>query len=154
MQTRSSEIRLQLFKDFFRSWTNWETNKKMINGQPLQRRLISGPKITRFTEESELSLIQVKKRQKTSLYNIIIIIEFLESCELFSLIWVKVVNPFMNSRNDYCIRIVRIRCYSGPHFPAFSPNDADQNNSEYGHFSHSESLYLWLKKLIKQVSPK
>ena len=94
----------------------------MINDQPLQRRLISVSEIIRFTEESELSLIQVKKRQKTSLYNMIIIIEFLESCELFSLMWVKVVNPFINSRNDHCIRIVRIRCYSGPHSLAFSPN--------------------------------
>ena len=53
--------------------------------------------------------------------------------------------------NDHCVKCVRIRSYSGPHFPAFGLNserygvsllysvqmreNADQNNSEYGHFS-------------------
>ena len=45
----------------------------------------------------------------------------------------------------HCVISVRIRSYSGPHFPAFGLNvdliysarmreNADQNNSEYGHF--------------------
>ena len=52
----------------------------------------------------------------------------------------------------HCIKSVRIWGYSGPHFPAFGLNkeryrispysfqmwkNADQNNSEYGHFSRS-----------------
>ena len=55
--------------------------------------------------------------------------------------------------NDHCVKCVRIRSYSGPQFPAFGLNserygvsllysvqmreNADQNNSEYGHFSRS-----------------
>ena len=48
----------------------------------------------------------------------------------------------------HCVKGIRIRSYSGPHFPAlelrFSPysvpmrENADQNNSEYEHFSRSE----------------
>ena len=52
-----------------------------------------------------------------------------------------------------CVKIVRIRSYCGPHFPAFGlnterysvspysarmPENIDQNNSEYGHFSRSD----------------
>ena len=37
------------------------------------------------------------------------------------------------------MKIVRIRRYSGPHFPTFGLN-ADQNNSENGHFLRTESL--------------
>ena len=33
----------------------------------------------------------------------------------------------------YCLKSVRIRCYSGPYFPVFGLN-TDQNNSKYGHF--------------------
>ena len=41
---------------------------------------------------------------------------------------------------NHCVRNVRIRGYSGPHFPAFGLNTEryDQNNSEYGHFLSSE----------------
>ena len=39
--------------------------------------------------------------------------------------------------NSLCVKHVRIRSYSGPHFPAFGLN-TDQNNSEYGHFLRSE----------------
>ena len=38
----------------------------------------------------------------------------------------------------HCVKSVRIRSYSGPHFPAFGLN-MDQNNSEYGHFLHIDS---------------
>ena len=44
-----------------------------------------------------------------------------------------------------CLKSVRIRSYSGPHFPAFGllciqsecEKNADQNNSGYGHFLRS-----------------
>ena len=42
----------------------------------------------------------------------------------------------------YCVKRVRIRSYSVPHFPVYSVQfrgNADQNSSEYGHFSRSES---------------
>ena len=49
-----------------------------------------------------------------------------------------------------CVKSVRIRSYSGPHFPAFGLNislysvqiqeNADQNKSEYGHFSRLTTL--------------
>ena len=50
---------------------------------------------------------------------------------------------------SHCVKNVRIRSYSDPHFPAFRLNterysvfstdggNADQNNSEYRHFSRS-----------------
>ena len=37
----------------------------------------------------------------------------------------------------HCVKSVRIRSYSGPHFPAFGMN-TDQNNSKYEHFLRSE----------------
>ena len=56
--------------------------------------------------------------------------------------------------NIHCLKSVRIRSYSGPHFPAFGLNTerygvslriqsecwkiADQNNFEYGHFLRSD----------------
>ena len=40
----------------------------------------------------------------------------------------------------HCIKSVRIRGYSGPNFPAFGLN-TDQNSSEYGHFSRSDSVF-------------
>ena len=45
----------------------------------------------------------------------------------------------------HCVKSVRIRSYSNPHFPAFGLHTErygvhmDQNNSEYGHFLHRES---------------
>ena len=42
----------------------------------------------------------------------------------------------------YCVKRVHIRSYSVPHFPVYSVEfrgNADQNSSEYGHFSRSES---------------
>ena len=38
----------------------------------------------------------------------------------------------------HCVKSVRIRSYSAPHFPASGLN-MDQNNSEYGHFLHIDS---------------
>ena len=63
---------------------------------------------------------------------------------------VSLCNLFFLS-SKHCVKSVRIRSYSGPHFPAFGLNirisphsvrmreNVDQNNSEYGHFSRSES---------------
>ena len=63
----------------------------------------------------------------------------------------------LKDRFKHCVNSVRIRSYSGPHFLAFGLNteryfaslhiqskckeNADQNNSKYGHFSRSESTY-------------
>ena len=58
-----------------------------------------------------------------------------------------------NRKHKYCVKSVRVWSYSGPYFPAFGLNterygvspysvrmreNTDQNNSEYGHFLHSE----------------
>ena len=40
-----------------------------------------------------------------------------------------------------CVKSVRIRRYSGPHFLAFGLNE-DQNNSDYGHFLRSGDLHV------------
>ena len=59
---------------------------------------------------------------------------------------------------NHCVESVRIRSYSGPHFPAFglilriSPysvqmwENTDQNNCKYGHFLRSEYILLKLQK--------
>ena len=50
-----------------------------------------------------------------------------------------------------CVKSVRIRRYSGPHFPTFGLNsislysirmreNADQNNSKYGHFLRGDLM--------------
>ena len=43
------------------------------------------------------------------------------------------VYPISSERALHCVKSVRIRIYSGPHFSAFVQN-TDQNNSEYGQF--------------------
>ena len=66
-----------------------------------------------------------------------------------------------DTSKQHCIKSVRIRSYSGPHFPAFGLNtefcispysvqmreNADQNNSEYGHFfcavQYSSHIQHW-----------
>ena len=69
------------------------------------------------------------------------------------------------SQHNYCVKCVRIWSYSGPHFPAFGLNterlricpylvrireNADQNNSEYRHFSRGKPIHLeiWIKQSI------
>ena len=50
----------------------------------------------------------------------------------------------------HCVKRVRIRSYSGLHFRIWSISsysvrirkNADQNNSEYGHFSRSDNFFL------------
>ena len=65
--------------------------------------------------------------------------------------------PFNSLLKDtHCVKSVLIRSYYGPHFPAFGLNteirsmspysvqmreNVDQNNSEYGHFLRSDTLY-------------
>ena len=80
----------------------------------------------------------------------------------------RVMNCFcgMFKRQKHCVKSVRIRSYSGPHFPrifpnsdwiqrdteylsVFSPNsgkcgkNVDKNNSEYGHFLRA---VLWMEQ--------
>ena len=44
------------------------------------------------------------------------------------------------SSNIHCVKSVRIRSFSGPYFFAFRMREnTDQKNSEYGHFSRSDS---------------
>ena len=60
------------------------------------------------------------------------------------------------NRNITLRKNVRIRSYSGPHFPTFTlvrmGENADQNNSEYGHFSRNikyvsrvKVLHIWFR---------
>ena len=47
----------------------------------------------------------------------------------------------LSKKSIHCVKSVRIRSYSGPHFPVFGlRKNADQNSSEYGHFSRSDIL--------------
>ena len=56
-------------------------------------------------------------------------------------------------QDPHCVKYVPIRSYSGPYFPALGLNtdavnsvrmreNTDQNNSEYGHFLRSASLWF------------
>ena len=55
-----------------------------------------------------------------------------------------------NHQNQYCVKNVRIRSFSGVHFPAFGLNTETygvlmrektvQKNSEYGYFSRSANI--------------
>ena len=66
---------------------------------------------------------------------------------------------FLSVKSELGLKTVHIRSYSGPYFSAFGLN-ADQNNSEYGHFLHSvieqDGKTLWWKNLkwVKQKSKK
>ena len=60
---------------------------------------------------------------------------------------------FLCSNTRHCAKSVHNRSFSGPHFLAFGLNteryrvreNADQSDSEYGHFSRSESfIYLFI----------
>ena len=48
-----------------------------------------------------------------------------------------------NKNNEHCVKVVQIRSFSGPYFPAFGLNteiygvNRDQKNSVFGHFSRS-----------------
>ena len=50
----------------------------------------------------------------------------------------------VNNGNTHCVKIVRIRSFSGPYFPAFWLNtvqmreNTEQKNSEYRHFLRSD----------------
>ena len=64
------------------------------------------------------------------------------------------------NRPWHYVKSVRIRSYSGPHFSAFGLNteryslqmleNADPNNSEYGHFLRSEAVSV---TDVAQLSP-
>ena len=62
--------------------------------------------------------------------------------------------PENNIKPEFYVKsVLCIRSYSGPFFPAFGLNteisphsvrmqeNTDQNNSEYGHFLHSENVF-------------
>ena len=69
---------------------------------------------------------------------------------------IEAQEKLMFAYKKHCVKSVRIRSFSGPHFPAFGLNkeeilrispysvrireNTDQKNSEYGHFSRSESV--------------
>ena len=70
------------------------------------------------------------------------------------ILFLKKVLRSPNTNGKHWIKSVRILSYSGLHFPAFGLNtkrhgdlsvfsadaeNADQSNSEYGHFSRSEN---------------
>ena len=55
----------------------------------------------------------------------------------------------------HCVKIVRIRSFSGAHFPelrfpVWIRKNTDQKNSEYGHFSRSVSKLCWADVLHKK----
>ena len=58
------------------------------------------------------------------------------------------VYKIFNSSDIHCVKSVRIRSYSGQHFLAFSQysvrmqENANQNNSEYGHFLRSDNVII------------
>ena len=64
----------------------------------------------------------------------------------------------------HCVKCVRIRSYSGPHFSAFGLNterysvrmreNADQNNSEYGHFTQCKQRTWKLSRVDENTKYK
>ena len=77
-----------------------------------------------------------------------------------NLVLILLLNPKLSGkfqRFNHCVKSIRIRSYSGLHFPEFGLNldlvqmreNADQNNSEYGHFLRSECF--WWKYCWKTV---
>ena len=95
------------------------------------------------TKKSFPNLGILKSLEKKAFRRISKISEELSRVYSFSMIVYHISLLFRN--NLYCVKSVRIRGYSGMHFsrifPAFSTNagkcekNADQNNSEYGHFT-------------------
>ena len=80
---------------------------------------------------------------------------FLKTCEDFLDDFLLVIR--MNVMSFlwmlHCLKSVRIRSYSGPHFLAFGLNTGryDLNNCEYGHFLRSVKLYYHLgEKLVQR----
>ena len=53
--------------------------------------------------------------------------------------YMSIVGVIASVVNSHCLKRVHSRSYSGPYFPAFGlmRENADQNNSEYGHFLRS-----------------
>ena len=59
---------------------------------------------------------------------------------LFIYLFIREKN--LNNRKKHCVKNVRIRSYSGPNTDnsVRMRENTNQNNSEYGHFSRSESI--------------
>ena len=62
------------------------------------------------------------------------------------------LGPFLSSLSHmkypkHCVKIARIRSYSGPHFSRIFPH-SDQNNSEYGHFLCSETSFPIIQPIM------
>ena len=55
--------------------------------------------------------------------------------------------PPVTSRADQSVKSVRIRSYSGPYSVRMREN-ADQNNSKYGHFLRSGMCGMWRMSLF------
>ena len=51
-------------------------------------------------------------------------------------------------RKFHCVKSVRIRSYSGPHFPAFGLN----KNCEYKHFSRNDYKIAFDKIQVKKLN--
>ena len=65
-------------------------------------------------------------------------------------------SEFLTVGLSHCVKNLRIRSYSGQHFPAFGlpysvrmRENADQNNCEYGHFLRSESVPFIIERKKK-----
>ena len=99
-------------------------------------------------KESDITLAGRIVRKRSSLTNII-------STQKFT-------KPFKR----HCVKGVRLRSYSGPHFPAFGLNmerysispysvrmreNADQNHSEYGHSSRSAYGHVRAHDRLKTI---
>ena len=50
------------------------------------------------------------------------------------------LNCLKDNCNIHCMKIFRIRNFSGQYFPAFGLN-TDEKNAEYGHFLHGDMMY-------------
>ena len=67
--------------------------------------------------------------------------------------WVYII--LLHSENLHCVKVICIWCYSRPHFPTFGLNtevrkreNAEQNNSEYGHFLYNVRTMLRLITIL------
>ena len=58
-----------------------------------------------------------------------------------------------NSRPRHCVKRVRIRSFSGPHFPAFGLH-TDTKDSGYGRFSRSGvqgAVYIFMRSFLSHI---
>ena len=98
-------------------------------------KMVSGPIIVNINKTQPEIFTDKILIQKSSSWNLM----------LKALCWMG-ANIFDKNSSLHCVKIVGIRSYSGLHFSAFGlnterfrmPENADQKNSEYGHFLRSE----------------